>query len=174
MEPYPTFLGIKLDPKICFKPHLEQLERNLVPKINILRRIKNFKWANSLKINIILYKSLIRSLFDYCVVILNVGTEKIKNKLQIIQNKILKIIKYFPIKTPIRTIHKVLKLDTIEQRANNLFVKFLQSKTKQDIIAYEIQQFTQNHQANKRFKTPLDNFFELSNPQPNHPPSTQS
>ena len=130
MEPNLTFLGIILDPKICFKPHLEQLEKKLVPKINILRRIKNFKWANSLALNITLYKSLIRSLFDYCLIILNVGTEQIKSKLQKIQNKILKIIKYFPTKTSIRSIHKVLNLDSIDERTNNLFVKFVKSKTK--------------------------------------------
>ena len=35
LEPNPTFLGIKLDPKLSFKPHLEQLGKKLIPKTNI-------------------------------------------------------------------------------------------------------------------------------------------
>lgn len=139
IDPFPTFLGIKLDPKLSFKPHLIELENKLTSKTNLIRRIKNFRWSNSLSINIMLYKSLIRSLFDYCFVILNNGTEKISSSLQKIQNKILRIIKYFPYKTSIRTIHKVLKLETIEERANNLFLKFLTNKSKQSLIAKEIE-----------------------------------
>jgi hypothetical protein len=94
----------------------------------------------------------------------SVGTEKIKSTLQKIQNKILKIIKYFPIKTSIRTIHRVLKLETVEERANNLFTKFLLSKSKQELIASDISQYVEAQLSQtKRFKTPFDLFQELSN-----------
>lgn len=49
MEPNPTFLGIKIDPKLCFKPHLIQHGKRIVSKTNLLRRINNFKWANTIK-----------------------------------------------------------------------------------------------------------------------------
>ena len=98
IDPEPTFLGIKLDPKLCFKPHLETLKMKLNSKVNRIRKIKSFKWSNYKSLNLKLYKSLIRSLFDHCFIILKCGTEMIKSSLQKIQNKILKIIKYFPIK----------------------------------------------------------------------------
>jgi len=159
LEPNPTFLGIKLDPKICFKPHLQEIEKKLVSKTNLIKRIKNFKWSNSTSINLTLYKSLIRSLFDYCFIIINSGTEKIKTSLQKIQNKILKIIKFFPIKTSIRTIHKVLKLETIEERANQLFIKFLTAKANQDLIAHEILEFNNSQLGTQsRFITPLHKY----------------
>ena len=160
IEPNPTFLGIKLDPKLSFKPHLNELENKLTSKTNLIRRIKNFKWSNSLKVNLILYKSLIRSLFDYCFVKLNNGTEKISSSLQKIQNKVLKIKKHFPYKTSIRTIHKVLKLETIEERANNLFLRFLSNKSKQTLIAKEIELFILSERPNlKRFSTPFDKLY---------------
>ncbi|RNA12218.1 RNA-directed DNA polymerase from mobile element jockey-like [Brachionus plicatilis] len=131
LDANPTFLGIKLDPKLSFKPHLQDLENKLTSKTSLLRRIKNFKWSNSLSINLVLYKSLIRSLFDYCF--------------------------YFPLKTPIRTIHKILKLETIEERANNLFLRFLSNKSKQVLIAKEIEQFMLSEHPNLiRFSNPFD------------------
>ncbi|RNA17775.1 hypothetical protein BpHYR1_049436 [Brachionus plicatilis] len=60
LDPNPTFLGIKLDPK-----------------------------GSSFKINRILYMSLIRSLFDYCFIILQSGTQKKRAEMQKMQNRIL-------------------------------------------------------------------------------------
>ncbi|CAF0704716.1 unnamed protein product [Brachionus calyciflorus] len=161
LEPNPTFLGITLDPKINFKEHLVSIEKKIIPKKNLIKKLKKFKWSDSLSTNIKLYKSLIRSLFDYCFVILNSGTGKIKGSLQKIQNKILKIIKFFPMRTSIKTIHQKLKLDLIEDRANLLFMKFIASKQNQEIIANEILVFLNDNQSSpKRFCTPLDNYFK--------------
>ncbi|RNA13562.1 hypothetical protein BpHYR1_039794 [Brachionus plicatilis] len=89
-------------------------------------RIKNFKWANSLPLNLKLYKSLIRSLFDYCF-------------------------------TSIKHIHKVLSLEPIEERATNLFVKFLTNKSKIKTIAKEIQEYKLSKDINaQRFITRFD------------------
>ncbi|RNA02790.1 hypothetical protein BpHYR1_000057 [Brachionus plicatilis] len=42
--------------------------------------------------------SLIRSLFDYCFIILQSGTKNIRAEMQKMQNRVLRIIKYFPLK----------------------------------------------------------------------------
>ena len=131
--------------------------KKATPKINILRKIKGFKWKSSLKINKMLYKSLIRSLFDYCFIILQTGTQKILKDLQIFQNKIFRIIKFFPIKTTIETIHKTLNMEKIDDRANALFLKFLKSKRNIDLIAKEINEYSKNKNSNQpKHKTPLD------------------
>ncbi|RNA18259.1 RNA-directed DNA polymerase from mobile element jockey-like, partial [Brachionus plicatilis] len=111
IEPNPTFLGIKLDPKIDYKEHLKIINSKQISKINLIRKVKSFKWGSSIKINRMLYMSLKRSLFDYCFIILHSGTQKIKSEIQKMQNWILKIIKYFLLKTSIKTIHKELTND---------------------------------------------------------------
>ena len=168
LEPNPTFLGIKLDPKLDYKKHLELIKRKQVSKINIIRTIKGFKWTSSIRINKILYKSLIRSLFDYCFVILQSGTQRIKSDLQKMQNRILRIIKYFPIKTSIDTIHKELKIEKLEERSNHLFIKFLKAKQGHDLIAQEIQEYQARdlQVSNNKFATPLD-FLRLNSNQNN-------
>lgn len=158
LEPNPTFLGIKLDPKLKYAEHLREVVKKATPKINILRKIKEFKWKSSLNLNKMLYKSLIRSLFDYCFVILQTGTQKILKDLQIFQNKIFRIIKFFPLKTSIETIHKTLHMEKIDDRANALFLKFLKSKKNIDLIAKEINDYSNNNNNSNqsKYKTPLD------------------
>ncbi|RNA37605.1 RNA-directed DNA polymerase from mobile element jockey-like [Brachionus plicatilis] len=158
LEPYPTFLGVKLDPKLSYNQHLEIVKSKQTSAVNLIKRIRKFKWGTSIKINKTIYKSLIRSLFDYCFIILQSGTQKILTKLQKIQNKILKIIKKFPFKTSIATIHKVLKLDMVEKRANELFLRFIHAKKKQDIIAQEIGEYLKSPRSTttNRFLTIFD------------------
>ena len=64
LDPKPTFLGITLDPKINFKNHLEKIKNKINSKINLIKRIRGFKWVTSTKTAITLYKSFIRAIFD--------------------------------------------------------------------------------------------------------------
>ena len=82
LDPNPTLLGITLDPKLSFKDHLNQIKTKINTKINLIKRIKSFKWNTSIKTSISLYKSFIRSIFDYCLAIVQTSTEKIKNEIQ--------------------------------------------------------------------------------------------
>ncbi|RNA23492.1 AP-like endonuclease reverse transcriptase [Brachionus plicatilis] len=158
IEPNPTFLGKKLDPKIDYKEHLKIINSKQISKINLIRKVKSFKWGSSIKINIMLYMSLIRSLLDYCFIILHSGTQKIKSEIQKMQNRILKIIKYFPLKTSIITIHKELKIDLIDDRANKLFLKFVATKQNHELIANETKDYLvhSTNRNNSKYKTPFD------------------
>ena len=40
LDPHPTFPGIKLDPKLSFKAHLEAVELKINPKTNLMKTIK--------------------------------------------------------------------------------------------------------------------------------------
>ena len=165
LDPHPTFLGIKLDPKLSYKKHLEEISKRQISKVNLIRKIKSFKWKTSRKINTTLYKSLIQTVFDYCFIILQSENQQIKKSLQIFQNKILRIIKRFPLKTSVNSIHKTLQIDTIDQRANKLFIKFIKTKSNNELIANEIAQYhaASNHNITKRFITPFDKIMSLKN-----------
>lgn len=75
----------------------------------------------------------------------------------------LKNINFFPIKTRIRTIHGILKLDTIDEKTNHLFVKFLKAKSEQELIAIEIHKYKQttfNSNMN-HYKAQIELFQEI-------------
>jgi len=154
MDPFPKFLGITLDPKLSFKRHLERISNITLAKINIFRRIKSFNWRNGKKLSLILYNSLIRSLFDYCHVIDQCGTQRLTGYLQKIQNRILRIIKWFPLKTSSKSIHEYFNIAPIDHRLSSLFKKFVQKRNDHALLQQEIKTYI--IRPNSRFSTPFD------------------
>ena len=166
LEPHPTFLGIKLDPKLDFKNHLELIETKIARKVNLFKRIKELN-INQIKINSILFKSLIRSLFDYAFIPLASPTQKISGKLQILQNRILKQIKYFPPRTRTIEIHAFFKIPLIENRTEELLKKFAIAKRHHDLIASELNQFkTEILPRQRKLTTVFDKILRQSSLNP--------
>ena len=147
LDPHPIFLGIQLDPKLNFKPHLESIEKKLASKVNLFKKIKSLP-INHKRINIILFKSLIRSIFDYSFVILSSSSQKIIGDLQKIQNRILRAIKYFPPRTKISEIHSYFKIPTIKDRSDHLLRKFTLAKTNHDLITTELEKHSMQPSTN--------------------------
>ena len=83
----------------------KNIRKVFASKINLFRKIKSLK-INHVKINSILFISLILSIFDYAFIILSCPTQNISADLQIIQTRILRQIVYFPPGTKIIDIHK--------------------------------------------------------------------
>ena len=140
IEPHPTFLGITLDPKLNFKKHQESIESKFASKINLFRKIKSLK-INHVKINSILFISLIRSILDYAFIILSCPTQNISADLQIIQTRIQRQIVYFPPGTRIIDIHKAFGIQLLEKRTDDLLRKFTIAKRDHDLIAAELAEF---------------------------------
>ena len=164
LEPHPTFLGIKLDPKLDFKKHLELIESKIARKVNLFKRIKVLK-INQIKINTILFKSLVRSLFDYAFIPLASPTQKINRKLQILQNRILKQIKYFPPKTT--DMHAFFKLQLIDQRTEELLKKFAIAKRHHDLISNELKNFKKTiFPKERKLLTIFDKILHYNNSSP--------
>ena len=111
---FSKFLGIHLDPKLSFERHFDKTSKKVILKMNRLKKIKSFKWKNSTGLGLTVYKFLIRPLFYYAFIPLLTGTQKIINKYEIMQNRILKIIKRFPLKTKTTTILSFLLLTSIK------------------------------------------------------------
>ena len=77
--------------------------------------------------------------------------------MQIIQNKILRNIKFYPLKTSTNFIHSDLQIETIENRAHKLLRSFISSKTNTDLLPPAIELYKQNQPRPKqRFQTLFD------------------
>jgi len=174
LDPHPTFLGITLDPKLTFTKHLEILETKMAKKSYLFRRIKGMK-INSIRINSILFKSLIRSLSDYAFIPLSSPTQRIMKKLQSLQTRILRQIKYFPLKTRTSAILSYFNLDSLETRTAKLLAKFTKAKRDHDLISSELAIFKEKiHPTENKYRTTFDKMLGLTSGQGNldtHPTS---
>ena len=162
LDPHPTFLGITLDPKLDFKKHMEIMTKKIANKVNLFRKIKSMK-INHLKINSILFKSLIRPVFDYAFIAICSPTQRISSNMQIIQNRILRAIKYFPPRTRISDIHSFFKVKSIKCRSAELLKKFTIAKRDHDLISAELDEFqTETLPRDRKYETVFDKMLKFN------------
>ena len=162
IDPHPIFLGITLDPKLNFKKHLETLLNKISKKVNLFKKIKSLK-INHIKINSILYKTLIRPIFDYAFIPISSPTQRIEADLQVIQNRFLRAIKYFPPRSRISDIHSFFKIKSIKNRSAELLKKFTIAKRDHDLISEDLEEF-ENEIASRdrKFVTVFDKMLNLN------------
>lgn len=97
------FLGVIIDKKLNFNSHIDCICKRAYKRINILRYLAGVFWGADAKILSILYKSIVRSHFDYsCIAYINASPSLLK-KLDIIQNRALRIITGAMKSTPINS-----------------------------------------------------------------------
>lgn len=128
------FLGVCLDRKLTFENHINLLIKSSTKALNILRSLAGVNWGSDPKILSMLYKSLVRSHFDYSsLAYMNCNVTLLK-KLDIIQNKALRIITGAMCSTPINAMQcesciPPLILRRI-QLASNFCLKLISSDNK--------------------------------------------
>ena len=64
--PVPTYLGVKLDRSLTYRPHLEALRKKLYVCLSLLRRLSGTGWGASAKTLRTAALSLVYSTAEYC------------------------------------------------------------------------------------------------------------
>lgn len=160
IDPSPRFLGHILDPKLSFKNHFESISAKIIGKTNLIRKIRSLKIKNKTSLSLLVYKSFIRSQLDFMFIAIKNSAQKVLPDCQKLQNRILRSIKFFPIKTRIADIHKNMKIELLEKRYNKLFKNFVFSRLTHSQIQEDIRNYSQNNQ--KKLNTPFDFFLEIA------------
>lgn len=118
------YLGINLDEKLTFKPHLEEASNKAIRCGRALFPLLNRKSKLNSKNKLLLYKMCIRPILTYgCQVWLKCAKTH-KKRLQIIQNKNLKIIYNLPRRFSTVELHRKYKQKTIEIFIKDLTLSF--------------------------------------------------
>lgn len=95
------FLGIYLDNKLKFENHIQQIIKKACGGLNIIRSLAGVHWGSDPKTLSMLYKSLVRSHFDYSTLAYYNCSYNLLRKLDVIQNKALRVITGAMCSTPI-------------------------------------------------------------------------
>ena len=83
------YLGVVVDAKLNFKSHYSELRKNVNRKVQYFGRASNNLNMNT---RIKVYRTIISPGFSYCPIILYFGTQENIDKLQLLQNRCLRII----------------------------------------------------------------------------------
>jgi len=85
------FLGLTFDSKLSWSAHIKYIEDKCKKRLNLMRAVSGNTWGASKKTLLTIYRALIRSIIDYGAIAYNTATESVKHRLDIIQQKALRI-----------------------------------------------------------------------------------
>jgi hypothetical protein len=100
-------------------------EISIQKRINIIRILKSKHWSSSKEFLLNFYKTYIRPLIDYANFPFIVASQSTRDKLQIKQNKILRICLNSDILDSTARIHEKAQMETLEIRQHELTNKYL-------------------------------------------------
>ena len=109
----PQYLGMSLDEKLYWHDHIDQICASLVKYFGIFNHIKNFV---SLRTSKQLYYAFIYSRIQYGIEAYASCAKESLSKLQIIQNRLLKLLLKWDRRTPTDLVHQrlsILKIDDV-------------------------------------------------------------
>jgi hypothetical protein len=107
------YLGVEIDEKLDFKQHVDTTIKKMAKKVGFLGRIQQ-KLTKTAKITI--YNSIISPHLDYCSSILFLANEEYLNRMQIIQNRAMRIILRCHRRTHVKTMLDNLEWQSTKQR----------------------------------------------------------
>lgn len=109
------YLGLHLDPKLNFTNHLKQISQKAYQTMFRLYPLFNKRSNLSVSNKLLLYKLCIRPILTYAAPVRSKISKTHYDKLQIIQNKCLRIIGNYPRYTKITKMHQELQIQIIKE-----------------------------------------------------------
>jgi ribonuclease HI len=85
------FLGVVLDRRLTWNEQVTHIENKCKSRLNLLRSVAGNTWGASKEVLITMYKALIRPIIDYGCIVYDTAAVTQLNRLNIIQNKAMKI-----------------------------------------------------------------------------------
>lgn len=118
------YLGIILDKNVTFSPHINYLIQKCSNNIRILYPFINRKSRLSKTNKLIIYKTIFRQLLTFGAPIWRNCAKSHISRLQITQNKILKMIYNLPLFFRTSELHSISKIDYIKDFIDKIYIKF--------------------------------------------------
>lgn len=119
-----TLLGVVLDAKLLFRSHTEKTKNKCMTLLKCLYPLINRRSKLSLQNKLSVYKQIVAPVIDYAIPVWELCAMTHKKKLQIVQNKYLRLILDASRYTRINDLHELAKIDKICDRIAKHNLKF--------------------------------------------------
>ena len=88
----PSYLGVRLDPKLNFKTHFDDITTKVSKRLNLLKRLASSNWGTNKTTLRQLYSGYVRAVFDYSAPLQATATKTNQDKLDRLQNQGLRFV----------------------------------------------------------------------------------
>ncbi|MEW8548123.1 MAG: reverse transcriptase domain-containing protein, partial [Candidatus Thiodiazotropha sp.] len=119
-----TFLGMILDSKLTWGQHIKSLIEKCNKDLNLMRMVSGTTYGADKKVLLNLYKALILSKLDYGAQAYNSAPKHLLSKLDLIQNKALRIATRAFHSTPINALEVECGIKPLKLRREELILKY--------------------------------------------------
>jgi hypothetical protein len=118
------YLGVILDKTLTLGQHIQQAVEKVGKAVRILYPLLNRKSGLNQTNKLLVYKQILRPMLLYaCPLFQNIAKTHIK-KLQVCQNRIIKLATNLPWLTPTKSTHKISEIQMVDEFINKLSAKF--------------------------------------------------
>lgn len=121
------YLGVILDNKLNYTEHVNSISQKAIVKLINLYPILNRNSFVTQENKLLVYKSVIRPIITYACPVWSYISKTKYNKLQILQNKFLRLAGKFRAFTPIFQMHEKLKIEYIFEFIKKLSLNYFNS-----------------------------------------------
>ena len=88
----PSYLGIRLDPKLNFKTHFDDIATKVAKRLNLLKRLASSNWGTNKTTLRQLYTGYVRAVFDYSAPLQATASKTNQDRLDRLQNQGLRFV----------------------------------------------------------------------------------
>ena len=124
-----NYLGIKLDCNLDYEKHATECYRMVAYKLYLLTRIR--KYINNEQA-LCIYRSKILPYFDYGDIFYNNTFQRILYKLQILQNRALRLCLHKDSRYNVNLLHSESKIPLLQQRRHTHLLNFVYPRSRND------------------------------------------
>ena len=154
-----TLRGVTITKTFNFRSHIKMAISKANRRLNLLRLLSGTNWGCKPKIIMQLYKQYVRPVLEYGAIALLSAPKTTLEKIQLVQNKAIKIAYCLPWSTSTRKIHQLVEIEPVKNRFQSLASKFIHSLEEYSEL-FKLQKDLHNA-INKRDKTNfLDELLE--------------
>jgi ribonuclease HI len=142
-EENPTYLGIKLDRRLSWKPHLTAIEQKAVKKLSIMKKLAGTKWGANSRILKNVYTGTVRPVLEYGMSAWATASKTNTERLSKVQNAGLRIIT------------GAIKTTPIQEMENFANIRPLHDRRDEKVLVYreKLQRMT-NHPMHAKLNNP--------------------
>ena len=123
-QPVIKYLGVHIDNKLTFKQHIESIINKTEKIIKMLYSLINRRSRLNLRTKVLLYKTVLRPILAYAAPVWRSCAYSHRKRLQVTQNKILKMILDVPFYTSTCIVHDLTDVQLLDEYLESITSRF--------------------------------------------------
>ena len=153
-----TFLGAKLDSRLTWKPHIEEIQGRAFKKLAVLKKLAGTSWGANAQILRQVYTCTVRPVAEYASTSWITASRSNKAKLDKVQNTGLRIILGAMKTTPITEMEKTADLEPLETRRE--YKALVQAEKAKRLPTHPLHQKLQSRTKNRLKRQSLNHIVK--------------